>query len=517
MGRPFSRRSFDLRWESPVLSGDERSTFYISLLLYALLLLPILIADRYNIDDWGRSVFGYLHWANNGRPLTDLIVRTLDLGTPLADFSPTCQIGSIICLAWLSAVVARKFAIRRPFLASLATFPLGANPFFLANLSFKFDSLPMALSLLFALIPVVLDTLSAERESRSMLLGSIFLLGSLCLYQPGINAFLIFAVLEYLLLQKTNESPATITRLVRHRIIQFVLALCLYKIVALCTVREGYSTEHSSLVHGIQGLAIVQRNLVVFWSFPIVQLTGRLRVALLLPIVFALLISIAVGWRYSSQAFQRGKFIWVSSAFLTPVLMLLGTFGFLILLQSPAGGPRTFIGFGALLASSLVIISSVLTDYNVPGSLQCGFLIVPAYMMIAFAAIFGNATKAQKDYERHIAEKLSDDLKEVMSAEPISNLIVEGSVGYAPVVKRIVEKRYSLLGNLVPIDLASDEDGGFAHMVLGYQGISVPPETSKDRRSAITAESEHSIPFRRNSYYRLFLVDHELVVRLGNY
>ncbi len=517
MGRMFSRRYFDLRWSSPALKGDEKSIFIISLILYALVLLPILIADRYNVDDWGRSVLGYLHWERNGRPLTDLIIRTLDLGTPLVDFSPIGQIGTIICLSWLSAVVARKFTIGRPLLASLATFPLGANPFFLANLSFKFDSLPMALSLLFALIPIVLDTPSAQREIRSMFIGSIFLLGSLCLYQPGINAFLVFAVLEHLTLQKINEPPTIITALIRRRIIQLLVAICVYKIVALGTVREAYSVEHSLLIHGIGGLAIVQRNLIDFWSYPIGLLAGRLRVAVLLPIVLALLISIAVGWRYSNRTVTRGKFIWVSSAFVTPIFMLLGAFGFLIFLQSPVGGPRTFIGFGALLASSLILISSVLTQYNIPGVFHCGILFIPAYMMIAFAAIFANATKVQKDYEKHIAEKLSDDLKEVTTAQPVGNLIIEGSVGYAPLVKRMVEKRYRLLGQLVPIDLASDEDSGFAHMVLGYHGVSLPPETSTARRSAITAESQNSIPLRRNPYYEMFLLDHDLVVRLGNY
>jgi hypothetical protein len=149
--------------------------------------------------------------------------------------------------------------------------------------------------------------------------------------------------------------------------------------------------------------------------------------------------------------------------------MFLGTFGFLILLLSPAGGPRTFIGFGALLASSLILISTVLTEYNVPGIWQCGLLFIPAYTMITFAAIYGNATKAQKDYEKHIAERLSDDLKEVIAANPVENLIIEGDVGYAPLVRRMVQKRYRLLGDLVPIHLASDE----TRRIRSY-GIGIP-------------------------------------------
>jgi hypothetical protein len=268
------------------------------------------------------------------------------------------------------------------------------------------------------------------------------------------------------------------------------------------------------MVRGIGGLAIVQRNLVYFWSYPIDLLTGRLRLTLVMPVVVALLASIAVGLQYSTQTVKGGRFVWVIGAFVTPVFMLLGTFGFLILLQSPAGGPRTFIGFGALLASSFILISTVLTEYNVPGIWQCGLLFIPAYTMITFAAIYGNATKAQKDYEEHIAERLSDDVKEVIAANPVENLIIERDVGYAPLVRRMVQKRYRLLGDLVPIHLASDETGGFVHTVLAYHGISVPAETSKAREASIVAEALNSVPLRNDPYYKMVLLDHHLVVYL---
>ena len=445
-----------------------------------------------------------------GRPLTDVIISALDLGKPLADFSPICQIGSIFCLSWLSAIVARKFQIRPPIIAALTTFPLGANPFFLANLSFKFDSMPMVLSLALALIPVVMDDETGQ-ERRSTLLGALFLLGSLCLYQPSLNAFLLIASLEFLILQNKNEPTTVITSLVKRRVVQLLIAICAYKIVALYTIHEKYSIEHSSLVVGADAVATVLRNLVTFWSFPLEMLRGTLRSTLVFPIVLALLSSIAVGLRYNSRMAKSRKFFWISGAFVTPIFMLFGTFGFLIFLQSPTGGARTFIGFGALLASSLILISSLLTDCNVPDKLQCGLLFIPAYTMIAFGAIYANATKVQKDYEKHIAEKLSDDLKEVVAAEPISNLIIVGSVGYAPIVNRIGAKRYRLLLHLVAVDLRGD---GLCHDVLRYFGVYIPQETSEAQRLSIVAETTTSVPLRSNPYYQIFLLDHDLVVRL---
>jgi hypothetical protein len=369
----------------------------------------------------------------------------------------------------------------------------------------------MALSLALALIPVVMDDEPNGQKRRSTLVGAFFLLGSLCLYQPSLNAFLVIASLEDLILQNKNEPTTVITSLVKRRVVQLLIAICAYKIVALYTVREKYSIEHSALVGGADAVAIVLRNLITFWSFSIEMLKGRLRSTLVLPIVLALLSSIAVGLRYGRRTAKAGKFFWISGAFVTPIVMLFGTFGFLTFLQAPAGGARTFIGFGALLASSLILISALLTDCNVPGTLQCGLLFIPAYTMIAFAAIYANAAKVQKDYEKHIAEKLSDDLKEAMAAEPISNLIIVGSVGYAPIVNRMAAKRYRLLLHLIPIDLRGDAT---PHAVLRYFGIYLPEETSEAQRLSIVAEITTSVPLRSNSYYQIFLLDHVLVVRL---
>ncbi len=340
------------------------------------------------------------------------------------------------------------------------------------------------------------------------------MLGSLCTYQPSINAFLVITILEFLLLQQKNEPPQIIVALVGHRVFQLLIALCAYAVIAHLTVREGYGAAHASLIQGIGELAIVKRNLFDFWSLSIGQLKGSLRLTLVLPIMFALLASLGVGLRYSVRNVKKRKLLWISIAFLAPAFMLLGNFGFLLLLQSPTGGPRSFIGFGTLLAASFILISSVLTKYNIPGKIQCCLLIIPTYTMIAFSAILANAQKAQKDYEKHIAEKLSDELREVIPARAAKNLIVEGSVGYAPLVRRVVEKKYRLLGLLVSVDLASDEGGGFAHMVLGYRGISLPPEISKARRSAIVAATADAIPLRSNAYYKLYFLDPDLVVSL---
>ncbi|HTK00631.1 MAG TPA: glucosyltransferase domain-containing protein, partial [Bordetella sp.] len=124
----------------------RRHVFIAALLLYALVIWPIIHADRFYIDDLGRARSGYLGWTSDGRPLSNLVVETLNLGAPISDLSPLPQLLALLLLAYLAVTLARKFEIPGAWRAPLILAPLAANPFFLENLSYKFDVLPMTLA-----------------------------------------------------------------------------------------------------------------------------------------------------------------------------------------------------------------------------------------------------------------------------------------------------------------------------------------------------------------------------------
>jgi hypothetical protein len=124
----------------------------------------------------------------------------------------------------------------------------------------------------------------------------------------------------------------------------------------------------------------------------------------------------------------------------------------------------------------------------------------------------GTRRKRKKNYENNIAEKLTDDLKEILAREPTRNLVIDGSVGYAPLVNQMANKRYRLLFHLVPIDM---RDNGLCHAVLRYFGIKVAVMTAEPQRTSIIAQTATSNALRSSVHYKIFLVDHDLVVRLN--
>ena len=437
----------------------ELRTFLISLLLYSLILVPILRADRYYVDDWGHALLGYSQWANDGRPLTDFLMRILGGHPPLVDFSPLPQIGAIAVLSYLSVLVARKFKLCGPMVAALATLPLGANPFFLENLSFKFDSLPMALSVFLVLLPVLSTPAGTW---RSWVTGTLLLTASLCFYQPSINAFLVFLMLEFVFLQLDLVPLVSLCRSFTFRVLQLFSGLVLYRVVAAMTVRGVYAVQHTAT--GLTNLGLLEQNWIKAWSFVINSLWYGFRWPLILPIAGGGIVILLIGIRYAnSNLAQHPRWSWRIASYATPPVILLlwlnaAVAALLILINSPIGSCRTMIGTGALLTSSLILLSTFFGQLKVPYAWICLVLVIPGYTMVNFASVYSNSLKEQKGYEANIASRLSDDIWKILDQYPVNRISIEGNVGFSPFVHHNLG-RFRVLASLVPVDLRSDADG----------------------------------------------------------
>ena len=81
--------------------------FHALTLLLGLYVLPIILADRYYQDDLSRSLRGVTGWNNDGRPLTEQIIKWLCGGTPIGDIFPLTLILSVILLAYVLTLYIR--------------------------------------------------------------------------------------------------------------------------------------------------------------------------------------------------------------------------------------------------------------------------------------------------------------------------------------------------------------------------------------------------------------------------
>lgn len=444
-----------------------RAVFVRLLGLFALLLYPILHADRPYNDDLKRALLGRASWDSNGRPLTTLLMRALQCyDHAMVDIAPLPQIGAIVVLAWTGARLARRFADAPPWLAALLVFPLGAQPFFLENLSYQFDALSMALAIWLAVWPVLQQP--STMPATGWGIGSLF--GSLCLYQPAINVFLVLALAELVLAPASGNSPSARLRVLWRRAMQIALAMVVYEALVGMHI-SGWVRRQAEPLRGLRELPLVADNLATFYGFagrafnghwwavfgPLLGLLG----------VAWLLAGLSHAWRGCPEQprWQRG--VLVALAVAMPALVLLAALGPMLLLRAPEIQPRVLIGVGALLASGLLVLRMALQSRSW-GDRACATVAgMFAVGMLVIASAYGNATTDQQHYEQHIAARLADDMAELSATQPVHRLVITGSAGFSPLAEHVADE-FPLMRRLVPTYLDGDHRFATSGLLMFY-------------------------------------------------
>ena len=499
--------------------GGSR-VFPILLALYVPILYPILRADRYYNDDLKRSLLGRQSWDATGRPLTNLLMRALQCyDYAMVDISPFAQLAAVAVLAGIGALIGRRYVTGSPWLAALVSFPIGAQPFFLENLSYKFDALSMSLAMLLALLPII----ALKSDRRGWWLGILALFASLNLYQAAINAYLIFVLLDVVLAQLGGESPRRLFAQFLQWILQAGIALLAYQLIVGIHV-NGWVKEKSEKIHSLAQLQLVKVNIADFYEFiggsfnehwwmyfgPVLLILG------LFPVV--------VGIRYATKA-RREQPVWISvalfaTAFLMPFVALACVPGLMLLLVSPPIAPRELVGIGALLAASLIVMQASLQQWHRSDKWSLSAASMLAIGMCVIASAYGNALGAQKKYEERIAARLADDLAELNAGGSAHAILLDGSAGYSSITAHIAEQ-FPLIRTLVPTYLSA-EDMFHTHIFLMYylsDFADLRLDTDAEAlalKPTLLARTCQMPAARRTRAYSLYMVDATAVVTFNS-
>jgi hypothetical protein len=501
-------------------SSTPTSQVFVGLLgLYGLILLPILRANRLYNDDLKRALFGRTGWDSNGRPLTTLLMKLLQAyDHALVDISPLTQMGAAVVLAWTGVLIAKRFAVRSPWVAALVVFPLGAQPFFLENLSYKFDALSMALAMMFALLPFVV--LSNTR--RAWWLGILSIFVCLNLYQPAFNACLVFLLLEVILGQLQEQAPRALARALAFRVIQVGVAALIYEGIVGIHV-NGWVKQKGAPIQGLHELPQVGTNVLNYLHY-IGSSFDEQWWLYFGPVLLVLgLIPIVVGIRYATRM-RHSLPAWfvpaiVISSVLLPFIAFAFALGPLLVLADPPIAARVLVGVGPLLVAGLLIMEAAFRRWQRSERWILSITAMFAIGLCVIASAYGNALAAQKDFEDHIASRLADDIADLAN-HPISSILLDGSAGYSPETAHIVDQ-FPIVASLTPPYLAA-EDSFHTHMFLLYYladftDLRLQSDTDSERlKSSLLARACESSPVHTRSAYHLYLVDDTAVVLLGS-
>ena len=385
---------------------------------------PILTSPVLYGDDMGRSLLGYSLWGGIGRPLADYVMNILSFGTQMVDMSPLPQILGVVCMALTSAMLCKKIGISNQANAFLISILLIGNPFFLANLSFKFDAFPMCLSVLLAYSAVhILE------QKFYRIFSPLLVVASLSLYQASLPVFMVSAVIVVVYMAVVKANAKRIGCFILMSVSSLVIGYLIYStFIASVFLTDPYSIEHSGITLNIEK---VVSNSILYGELIWQMMNGWQSIAFIILGASSLVSSSLLSYRYYSDSCRDIASISISLVIIvSPFIFIALSVLPLLLLENPVVTPRVFIGMSMVLASwyALVTLSTKSSYSWIIASPVCLFMFV-------FCYAFSNANKQQFEFEKEIASKIGDDISEMEGSSRLDQIIFFGREPMSPLLR----------------------------------------------------------------------------------
>jgi len=412
-----------------------RKPFFFMLGVYLLGILTIIRANFLYMDDIGRSIEGWRGWYGWSRYVSEFASIFLHADSNLTDISPLPQLFAMFFLSISSVLLVYILGDRRiTTVRLLASIPLGLFPYFLQNLSFKFDAPYMTLSILASIVPFLFI-----KHKKAFIFSSVVSLLIMCAtYQASSGFYLLIAVI--LCFQDWNrrkKSDKEILAFLGVATFAFCIALAIFKIFLVRSPGSWAEKYASTSIHPIPNMLsgilenikdyaiVVNQDMCMLW-----------KIGIALVCIFFITKSV----RMSS----RKKVFSFFTSILLICLSFILSYGVYYLLTKPLYEPRSLYGFGLFL--SLLCIY-VVSDYK---KIAIVIALALNWSFFVFAFSYGNALADQARYTEFRISMLLHDLSNLYPDQPEETISIqlENSIDFAPTIQNI-SKHYPLIEKLV--------------------------------------------------------------------
>ena len=442
------KEDFDI-WRSGAVLLTRR-TGVVFAVVFAVLLMgfsALLRANFNYIDDVGRNLWGGSEWGQNFFRWVIYIENVLaQMNRILADASPLIQIIAIAIMAFSVTMLACIFSEiggggqkRLQIRHAIASLLIAFNPYFLECMSYKYESVGMASSVLFSLVPFLF--VSRERLFYLSSFASVFLM---CLsYQASSGIYIMMVIITGLFWFLDNEGK-TVKDILKFFVcsaVSYLLASGFFYVLSSILTTGTYRSTQLSL-----SPAVTFYNLGSYLGI-ILEDFNRLWLVL---VVIVMILAVSAMVMHS----RRGKVLSLCLSLFACASALVFSYGAYLFLESFAGAPRMMYGIGvfiALMANCAVTVADsrpIRILFMVPVALL-------AWCFFSYAFIYGNSLGYQSEYERHYEDMILSDLNALFPNQPEKyELLISGTVGYSPLVAHVNEL-YPINSRLVPVMLTA--------------------------------------------------------------
>lgn len=495
------------------IEEKDRTLFWGLTVLYGIYVLPLILAGRFYQDDLSRSLYGITGWNNDARPLTEWLMRWLCGGFPLGDVFPLTLLLAVLLLAYTVTLYSKRYLPEGglPFPALGIGFLVISNPFLLSDLSYRFDSVTMALALCAAILPYVVP----PRKALWKIFAFSFFLCMIVFttYQPaaGVYVSLWFLELFYMFFASRLDLPRLFVR----------GAACgcsavLYKYVILNRLirpanggwqsdayRFAWRSEEGlwgGISQNFQMLLRYVRLVLQGIPLPLILLLGAL--------VIGGMISAGVTLLRRRRSLYRRIFS-LACLILLPLLMVLGAAGPLLVLS-----PSSFsVSVHSLLClCSLGLWAGGMLSFLPPARKTLWTLLfLPCLLFgLTFSYTYGNALTSQKQYEEYLTYSIVHDIETLNAENTYRTLTVSGRAPRSPEAARLCEK-YPIFSDLVPTYLTNSSYlGGVQLLHYTQESFTFDGLSEEDKNLLETAR-----PVLANSVYSCYENGSKIIIHFN--
>ncbi|ENU3986706.1 glucosyltransferase domain-containing protein [Enterobacter kobei] len=478
-----------------MMTQVDKKALSISLMIGMIYSLPLILWGGFYIDDMARALGGQTGWSVNGRPLADLTFNILNFFTINADSSPMPQLMACVIMSYVMFVTWRRFIPSSGSYGVIFTSPIFLSPLFLANLSFKYDAITMAASVLLCVLPF---TLSIKNRIITLALNISLIIASLSLYQASISVYIVYATICFLI---STEKNSVIKLVIDALTLAVGYALYSYFIASKYVTGE-YNLKHSVIISPTTPnfLEVFQSNLSSFYKILEFAFKGWYAVTLIVSLIlFVMSFILILANTIAKRHFIKIPFIAGS----IPVLLFC-CIGPVLFLKEPLFSPRVMIGFGATILAITVVSVNFLplirkTIFSV--------LLVQVFSCTMLAYTYANTLKFQHEYEKNITTQIITDLY-INELQGIDNFIVNGVIWTSP-QGLISTKKYPIIRYLIPRLVIEDSPWGMTRFL--HSGINLRYAPAEVRSKAL----KHMCSLRlikKSNFYNIYKMDRTAII-----
>ncbi|WLD23445.1 glucosyltransferase domain-containing protein [Flavobacterium dauae] len=467
-----------LSYKKIVLILFVASFFYI---------LPVILANTFYIDDMNRTVEGY-NWNRDGRFISSKLMHLLSNQSRVVySLFPYSTIFSTFLLSLSGFILSYILGIRDKIQLTFSGLIIATCPFLLEILTYKFDCLPISLSIFCAVLPFIWY----KHKIKFFITSFLFLFLIFGFYQTTALSYAIILCVFLIKDVWTNQYKQILIN-GSLALVSFVLAFLFYQ---FCLKQSGITmvdTQRSEFIFGNPDFYnLLKQRWNGFKDLLFSLIKSSYNISLIIACIAV--VSGLGAFLYVKRNSNRTILNILLTVFLVLFIVLLAVSINLVVME-PRWSPRSLIGFSFVLLLLFYAVIQLPKKFQLTGY----FAFLPLFFYsFVISSQLGIFLKNQDEYSDFIISMVAP---EILKHNDLK-LVIDGQIQYAPRNATVNYGTMPFIYKLAPLY----ENYSFYWGIIRMNKFGIMSNTYVfgEEREHVVSNKENLPIIQQNKYYTL--------------